>query len=602
MSPRLTDLAARAFDAVDRLRGGWLTCKALLDGLARPEFRALLAEVFGGTILQQPSSELREDVTWLFEHLDVREMGEVCRPDFISGFPRLLQKVRPFPPESPRISQQTKARLAALQRGSWHTAAEVAFHKPQSALRRLARRTEAAQREGGHVAAAMLLAQGGKGMAELFVDFQWSSLPDEELAAALGRVVGLAAIVEGAGSDLGLVAPLLLRAKAGVAETALMRCGSWPSRDFVLAVCAALPPAVPATGDVVLGTPEAQRRHELAVAVADRVPDLPLVDLARALQAFACPDECQGHLSGRLVAAAADGIVAALRQQCGLVPQDCGGQDIVSLLWGLAQHRVHRGAFPDDFESSRAARALSAALVARPGALAALTDHMFARMCWAVGRLADFRSPLLQDAAKEAVERAAPARFVKLRPSQLAHVVWALASLGAPPVAAEFLARAAEAADLEALGSWEAAHLAGGLGIWVTGRPEKLTRLWTALRWRSNDFCSEEVVIVVRAVVRLGARDDLLMQCLAQRAASIGPFDTEGARDLLRCFEQYYTGKPSEVSRQLVADCTTALARHGNVAEIRSVRLGPPPWLDHRMDGLLEARRAAAGVLIGAVV
>jgi len=582
----LAALTATAFEAMDRHAAGWLPRSAWLDCANREELRALLAEAFGAKILEQPLSDLREDMSWIWEKLDQQLMGEISLPEFLAGIPRTAGDIRPMLPDSPRVPLEIRLNWARLARALRRSSAEVALHKPLAALKRLTRQIEGAKRQGGEVGAKMLLAQVGQEMSEHLEGFDWAILSDADLVQVLAQIAGLTALLAGSGG-----APSLQTAKASIGEVVRERLDSWGPDDFITGVCALLPP--PPAMKMRLGPEEALRQRQLLRGTAARAGELTLAQLAAVMRCVASLRDCQGECDPVVAEATAARIVYVLGNNHGRVPADIADGDIVLVLWVLAQYHTCPGSAVGAFELSTASQACARALAARGvRALGGLKDVEFARMCWALGRLGDIGGPLVAAAGAEATRRAA-----KLRAPDLAHVVWALASLGSRPAEASRLADAAEAADLEAVSSAELVRLAGGLGIWVLGSAERLKKLWSALGWHYNDFTSEELIIAARATLRLGVREDRFVRQLLERSLCIGPFDPEGSKELLRYFEQYSQRWPCEGNGRLAMDYALAAARRGNVCEV-TARLAPPPRPDERLEGLREARRVAIRVMM----
>ncbi|CAE8616116.1 unnamed protein product [Polarella glacialis] len=147
--------------------------------------------------------------------------------------------------------------------------------------------------------------------------------------------------------------------------------------------------------------------------------------------------------------------------------------------------------------------------------------------------------------------------------------------------------------------------------------PSQQEALSAALRRRSADLTSSELLEVVTALQRLGAAPDgELLQRLHSRSLAVGPFDAEGAPELMRRLGLIgqrlpWTGPnksrdaSSESALQEMAvgyGLTAALHGSGSAtalsrtAAFQRLVLAPrpgPSQLDARFDRLLSARRTA---------
>merc|ERR1712232_79859 len=185
-----------------------------------------------------------------------------------------------------------------------------------------------------------------------------------------------------------------------------------------------------------------------------------------------------------------------------------------------------------------------------------------------------------------------------LQPRELAQVMWAVAALGGRPARPElFLGPAHAACDAfdptQALNAHDVVRVAAALGAWaVRSDSPDLPAIWAALRFHAGCFTPDELLMAACATVRVGIRDDALMQKLSQRAQMVGPFDPQGAMELGQSFTEYWRAWGCESSREATLAFAVAAARRGGTTfEFVSQCLAPPPLPDVRSEQLREALR-----------
>jgi len=609
-APLPTDSQVRkAFIACDRSSNCYLTKEMFFEGVERPEMKSVLRAGFGGPLVDQPRPEMIEDLEYIWACLseNLEKAGLISVPEFTIGMLKLMKELKFLVPPSPRINRKTKHRWIALVHAWRRNVAECALKVPLLALQRLVRRMDAVQEanrkqaRGGWRRGRKLLPDRFVEQARLVQRCDWPQLCSADLSTACLALSRLTQALRGVrrrhqsqthGSESESPPPspprspssrassrsrkpsakeLLAEAMDGILlaarrlhEVLFARLPELLPGE-IAAICIARLPAPVAAGCEV----EAALEHRaLTRALAHQAGDLELAELAQLARIF---DDLVIHDTEFLTASARD--VCARCSSGSDALALAGPGDLAALVWILARYRLTPDGAQHPLEVLNADRAICAKL---PGLVGKVKSADLARLIWGLGHLGDKPLGLIDELGKQASLRAKRDVFSA---RELARITWGLAVLGARPpdvdAIASKAARAAGWADVEAgpgrLEAPELAQLAAALGAWAVGDEAELQPLWTVLRRRIADFTGEELLMALTATVTLGIRDDDLVANAQARALIIGPFDSEGAGDFLRCLQGYADRFHCEHVRGLSAAYAVQAVRSGglslNIAE-----------------------------------
>jgi len=597
-----TDALKRVFTVLTRGHGILLDKDVFASNGDCRELRALVGASFGQPALEQTREDLQDDLRFIFEHIaadgNCTVTGELAVGNFTKGFCEAMKAIAVLQPESPRLDPKLASRWSRILRGFRRANAQVDRRLPLLALARLAAR--------GWVA----------NVVPVFAKLDLFAMTCAELVDAVGTLTSLRGLVAsphnaraiqlggacGIGRSSGEILSRelsTLTARARVAVTArLMELQ--PSTEELATFVVALVPAPAALGleetpSVETEATAAVERRTLLQAVALRAGEFSadgLAAVAGAVATMGCCEEVElfEAIAARIVALCGSSLGAiGTRQHL----RRCEPNSLVDLIWALAQYSLlclqREGPVnpvaPDYEALSWAAKSVLAPCV---GTVPELTNAKLARLCWSMTQLAEgAATPLLREIAGEAMRRA-PA----MEPCELAHVVYSLAALGHRPLSFRAILQAAVRV-CERLEPYDLVRLAAAFGAWgVPADANELPQVWVALRRSVGSLTGDELVLAVVATVRLDIHDDALMRKIHIRSHVVGPFDPQGAGDMLRCLEEYSRRWGCEDVRLAAASFAVAAARHGGAGiNFASRCMDPPSLPDARGERMANALR-----------
>eukprot|EP00928_Gymnodinium_smaydae_P005201 TRINITY_DN11786_c0_g8_i1.p1 TRINITY_DN11786_c0_g8~~TRINITY_DN11786_c0_g8_i1.p1 ORF type:complete len:1001 (-),score=105.97 TRINITY_DN11786_c0_g8_i1:279-3281(-) len=611
----------KIFSVIMRGQGILLSKEAFVGSSECRELRSALAIAFGEPVIQQSTRDLIDDMEYLWNKMvtnNCNALGEMSQAQFVKGFYAAMKVVPALKPESPRLNPAIGQRWIKLFRAWRVELADVVRSAPLMVLARLRKRAEVLV--AGEINAGVATAELEDALVMQSKALEAMDFLSMDSSLVLGAVESVSMVcsicvsfgMSGRGAAAMLATGIRARGEISKRIDHRLETGDF-SYDGIATLVECLL-CIPAAFTPIGGGEESpqslhvaalERRTLLRVA-ASNLTSLPLsrvADIVATAISVGCCDLEAPFLeavAARLVGMGRAGYLNADEEIVA-----CAPDQVTFLLHGLAQCMVCRlqlggtvvtraeacdSRVPDGAFLVPAQRLLNAC----SGRLPELSNTCLARLSCAMARLREgaFSNLLRQ------MEAEVSSRGSDLTPHELVDVLWGITSLGGWPTDMEKLL-VSLANSCEHLDGSELSRVAASLGFRpantvaaAAAADVELSRIWAALRLRIGSLAADELVSVACATVRLGLRDDAIMDAVRRRSQLIGPFDRVGASDMQQTLEGYQSMWGGESNRKAVVSFEVAAARHtGAGPGFAAQSLLPPSLKSQREVSLREALR-----------